>query len=59
MSWEQEIIEKLREVSSVAVRFDTNQNLTTAQKTTAKNNVGIGSTFTQVADDDYKITLNY
>ena len=58
-SWEQEITEELQEVQDIAVRFDIPQQLTGTQKTTAKANIGIGSSVTNVAVDDYKISLNY
>lgn len=59
MSWEQEISEKLQEAQSIAVRFDTEQALSEAQKNTAKNNVGVIVTVTQTSGEDYKITFNY
>lgn len=57
MSWEQEITEQLQEVSDMAVRFDIQQDLTSAEKSQAKSNVGIGATATQISGNDYKITL--
>ena len=59
MSWEQEISEKLQEAQSIAVRFDTAQELTGAQKTTAKNNIGINASVAQIANEDHKIVFNY
>lgn len=59
MSWEQQITEALQEVQSIAVRFDVQQELTTTQQSRARNNIGVGSTATNVSGDDYNITLNY
>ena len=58
-AWEKEISEKLQEAQSIAVRFDVAQSLTEAEKTLAKNNVGITVTTTQVTGDDYIIAFNY
>ena len=57
MSWEQDVTEQLQEVQSIAVRFDIQQELTSAEKATAKSNIDIGASVTQVSGDDYKITL--
>ena len=57
MSWEQDISTQLEELESIAVRFDIDQNLTQTQKNTAKNNIAIGATVTQVSGNDYKITF--
>lgn len=59
MSWEQEISEKLQEAQSIAVRFDVKQELTEAQKSTARNNIDTKTTVSQVSGEDYKITFNY
>lgn len=57
-SWETEITELLQEAQDIAVRFDVEQELTSAQQSTARNNLGISSTATSVSGDDYKITFN-
>ena len=58
-SWETEITELLQEAQEIAVRFDVAQELTNAQKGTARNNIGINATVTNVSGDDFKITFNY
>ena len=57
MSWEQNIIQQLENLENAAVRFDIQQDLSTAQKTTAKANVGISASATQIEGNDYKLTF--
>lgn len=57
MSWEQEISELLGMLENAALRFDVTQNLTSAQKNTAKDNIGFEATATQIEGTDYKITM--
>lgn len=59
MPWEQEISELLQEANSIAVRFDIVQDLTAAQQSTARNNIGINATTESVGGNDYKIVLSY
>jgi len=59
MSWQEDISSKLQQASEIAVRFDMEQELTAAQKQTAKNNVGVDATASNISGDDYKITFNY
>ena len=58
MPWEQEIAKELQDVQ-IAVRFDIEQILTDAEKNTARNNIDLKSTATNISDDDYSIVLNY
>lgn len=58
-SWQEEITELLQEAQDIAVRFDMEQNLTDTQKSTARNNIGITSTATNIQDDEYRITIGY
>ena len=58
-SWEQEITELLQEAQEISVRFDTAQDLTDAQKGTARNNIDATTTATNVSGNDYKITFKY
>lgn len=57
-SWEQDISELLQEAQSIAVRFDVEQELTVSQQATARHNIGIEATATNVGGNDYKLTLN-
>ena len=59
MSWEQDITRQLQEVQDIAVRFDIQQELTPTQKTTARNNIDIKSTATNISGSDFNIVLNY
>ena len=56
-SWEQEIVEELQEVQSVAVRFDIPQELTETQKLTARTNIDYVGTTEQISGDDYRIKM--
>ena len=58
-SWEQEITQQLQAAQEVAVRFDIPQELTDAQKQTARTNISVTATATNTSGDDYKITMNY
>lgn len=57
MSWEHDITEKLQELQSISVRFDIAQELTEEEKATARNNITIGSSATNISGDNYKITI--
>lgn len=59
MAWEQVITELLQEAQSIAVRADIEQELTETEKQTARNNVDIKTTATNVSGDNYKIIFNY
>jgi hypothetical protein len=56
-SWETEIAELLQEAQEIAVMFDIDQSLTQTEKIRAKNNIGIGTTVTNISGDDYKVEL--
>ena len=56
-SWEQEITELLQEAEDAPVRFDVPQEQTNAKKQTARTNIGIGATASNISGNDYKITL--
>lgn len=58
-SWEQEISELLQEAQSIAVRFDVEQDLTETQKGTARENIDITASATNVSGSDYSINFNY
>lgn len=57
MPWEQEISELLQEAENTPVRFDVQQEQTNAKKQTARTNIGIGASASNISGDDYKITL--
>lgn len=58
MSWEQEITQELDEMKNAALRFDVEQNLTNTEKTTAKSNIGFGTSVALIEDNNYKITFS-
>lgn len=58
MAWEQDISQQINTLEKAAVRFDTSQNLTSTQETTAKTNIGFsGASVTQIEGSDYKIVI--
>ena len=59
MNWEQEITELLQQAQSIAVRFDVRQELTEAQKSRARNNIGVTVTATEIATNEYRLAFNY
>ena len=59
MGWEEEITAMLQDASDSVVRFDIEQNLTSAEKNVAKSNVGIGATVTNISGDDYRIEIGW
>ena len=58
MGWEQDITELLDDLQSISVRYDIEQELTTTEKTRARNNISVGATATIISGDDYKIILH-
>jgi hypothetical protein len=55
--WTAQINAVIESLENGAVRYDTTQTLTTAQKTTARNNIGANTTAVLLAGEDYKIIV--
>lgn len=53
--WEAQINATITALQNGAVRYDTSQSLTAAQKTRARDNIGANTTATLIVDDDYEI----
>jgi hypothetical protein len=57
VSWEQDISRLLESLENAAIRFDIDQHLNGTEKATARNNIEIGATATQIEGNDYEITF--
>ena len=58
MAWQDDIAEQLQEAQEVFVRYDTEQDLTAAEKARAKNNIDItDATVELISGSDYKLIV--
>lgn len=57
-AWENQIMQKLKELNECCVRFDVDQTLNNTQKGTAQTNIGFtGASVEVISDSDYKVIV--
>jgi hypothetical protein len=56
-SWTAQINETISALQNGAVRYDTAQSLTAAQKTQARNNMGANTSAVLISGEDYKLVI--
>ena len=56
-AWTAQINAAIAAVQGNSVRYDTSQSLTSEQKHTARENIGVATSATLISGDDYKLTL--
>lgn len=58
MAWQDDIAEQLQEAQEIFVRYDTEQDLTAAEKARAKSNIDItDATVELISGSDYKLIV--